>query len=45
MEHFLEKYGHLGWNQWYDALEKLVKKKGAFLESAKGNFGKLKKVV
>ncbi|WP_289022655.1 tRNA 5-methoxyuridine(34)/uridine 5-oxyacetic acid(34) synthase CmoB [Desulfobacter postgatei] len=45
MEHFLEKYGHLGWNQWYDALEKLVKKKRAFLESAKGNFEKLKKVV
>lgn len=45
MEHFLEKYGHLGWNQWYDAMEKLVKEKRAFLDSAKGNFEKLKKVV
>ncbi|MGD9824657.1 tRNA 5-methoxyuridine(34)/uridine 5-oxyacetic acid(34) synthase CmoB [Desulfobacter sp.] len=45
MEQFLENFGHLGWDQWYDALEKLVKEKRAFLDSARGNFEKLKYVV
>lgn len=31
MEQFLLNFGHLGWNKWYDALEKLVKEKGPFL--------------
>lgn len=45
MEQFLLNFGHLGWNKWYDALEKLVKEKRAFLDSAGGNFEKLKYVV
>ena len=45
MEHFLKNYGHLGWDQWYDALEKLVKDKRTFLDSARGNFETLKAVV
>ncbi|MCW8800436.1 MAG: tRNA 5-methoxyuridine(34)/uridine 5-oxyacetic acid(34) synthase CmoB [Desulfobacter sp.] len=45
MEQFLKNYGHLGWDQWYDALEKLVKDKRAYLDSAGGNFEKFKHVV
>ena len=45
MEQFLENYGHLGWDKWFDALEKLVKEKRALLNSAGGNFKKFKYVV
>jgi tRNA (mo5U34)-methyltransferase len=45
MEQFIENYGHLGWNKWYDDLAKLVKDKRAFLHSAGGNFKKFKHVV
>lgn len=45
MEQFLENYGHLGWNRWYDALEKLVKDKRAYLDSAGGNFETFKCIV
>ena len=45
MEQFLENYGHLGWNKWYEDLEALVKKKRAFLDSAGGNFKTFKHMV
>jgi len=45
MEKFLENYGHLGWNKWYDDLENLVKKKRVFLDTAGGNFKTFKGVV
>jgi tRNA (mo5U34)-methyltransferase len=45
MEQFLASYGHLGWDQWHDALEKLIKEKRAYLDSAGGNFEKFKYVV
>lgn len=45
MEQFLENYGHLGWDKWYGALEKLVKEKRVFLDSAGGNFKTFKQVV
>nr|WP_320192820.1 tRNA 5-methoxyuridine(34)/uridine 5-oxyacetic acid(34) synthase CmoB [uncultured Desulfobacter sp.] len=45
MEQFLDNFGYLGWGKWYDALEKLVKEKRAFLDSAGGNFEKFKGVV
>jgi tRNA (mo5U34)-methyltransferase len=45
MEQFLASYGHLGWDQWHDALEKLIKDKRAYLDSAGGNFKKFKYVV
>ena len=45
MEQFLASYGHLGWDQWYDVLETLVKDKRAYIDSARGNFEKFKYVV
>nr|WP_319492929.1 tRNA 5-methoxyuridine(34)/uridine 5-oxyacetic acid(34) synthase CmoB [uncultured Desulfobacter sp.] len=45
MEQFLENYGHLGWEKWHDDLEKLVRKKRAFLDSAEGNFKTFRHIV
>ncbi len=45
MENFLERYGHLGWEQWYEALKTLVEQKRELLDSEVGNWGRFKRAA